>query len=229
MKDFFLKYPSTPHLFTLDGIAIRGDKVMSQFESDEFLSHKITVEEKVDGANAGFSFDSDGNIHVQNRGEYLNLPSTGQWKKLDEWLVPRIDELFESLTNRYILFGEWCYARHSVFYNHLPDWFLGFDVYDKQTGRFLSCARRDLFFLKIRITKVPTIAFGKFTLSDLNKFLSQSVFSDQPVEGLYLRYDHGEWLKQRAKLVRPEFIQSVEQHWSRSVMMRNKLSLESHR
>ena len=39
--------------------------------------------------------------------------------------------LFEILSEKFILFGEWCYAQHSIFYDRLPDWFLGFDIYDK--------------------------------------------------------------------------------------------------
>ena len=126
MRDNFFKFPSTPHLALLGDVDIRGDKVMSEPERDAFLGHKLVVEEKVDGANLGISFDSNGNIHAQNRGAYLTLPGLGQWKKLLEWLSPKEDMLFDHLIDRYILFGEWCYAQHSVFYNRLPDWFLGF-------------------------------------------------------------------------------------------------------
>lgn len=51
--------------------------------------------------------------------------------------------------------------------------------------------------------------------------------SDNPAEGLYLRFDQGDWLVQRAKLVRPAFIQPVEQHWSRSGIKPNRLRLEA--
>jgi len=124
MKVDFFKFPSTPHLTLLGNVDIRGDKVMSESERDEFLQHELIVEEKVDGANLGFSIDSEGNIRAHNRGAYLHLPGSGQWKKLEEWLSPRTDVLFENLRDRHILFGEWCYARHSFFYDRLPDWFL---------------------------------------------------------------------------------------------------------
>lgn len=223
MKDVFFKFPSTPHLALLGDIDIRGDKVMSESERRAFLQHELVVEEKVDGANLGISFDSGGNIRAQNRGAYLHLPSTGQWKKLSEWLAPRTDELFEELTDRYILFGEWCYAQHSVAYDRLPDWFLGFDIYDKATTCFFSCIRRDEVFRAMGISQVPRVACGHFTLAELSKHLSQSQLGDKPAEGLYFRYDQGDWLIQRAKLVRPAFIQSVEQHWSRSRIKPNGL------
>jgi hypothetical protein len=225
MINDFVKFPSTPHLALLGDIEVRDDKVMSEPERNDFLGSVIIVEEKVDGANLGISFDAEGNIRAQNRGSYLHLPGPGQWKSLGEWLDKRIDLFFEKLSDRYILFGEWCYAQHSVVYSRLPDWFLGFDVYDRHFDRFLSCGKRDAFFRMISVSQVPRIAQGRFTLSDLKMFLSRSRISDYPAEGLYVRLDQSDWLEQRAKLVRPAFIQSVERHWSRSVIRPNALDL----
>ena len=100
----------------MPGVDIRGDKVLTESERDAFLRHELTVEEKVDGANLGLSFDADGNIRAQNRGAYLHLPGSGPWKKLGEWLALHTDALFQHLSDQYILFGEWCYAQHSIFY-----------------------------------------------------------------------------------------------------------------
>ena len=223
MKDDFFKFPSTPHLMLPDGIAIRDEKLLSESERDAFLQHELVVEEKVDGANLGISFDVDGNIRAQNRGSYLSLPESGQWKKLGEWLIPKTNALFDHLTDRYILFGEWCYARHSVPYDRLPDWFLAFDIYDKRASRFLSCNRRDEYLEKMSIAQVPIIARGHFALPDISKLLSQSKLGSEPAEGLYLRLDQGEQLVQRAKLVRPAFIQSIGGHWSNSEIVPNRL------
>ena len=153
----------------------------------------------------------------------MQLPGPGQWKKLDEWLFPRIDALFEHLLDRYILFGEWCYAKHTVHYEGLPDWFLGFDVYDKKKCRFLSVVRRDKLFTEIGISQVPRLANGRFKLSDLRLLMNESQIGAKKAEGLYLRHDDGEWLVQRAKLVQPDFIQTMEKHWSRSGIKPNKL------
>lgn len=225
MNNNFFKFPSTPHLALLGDVVVRGDKVMSESEMNEFLRHELVVEEKVDGANLGISFDSSGNIRAQNRGAYLHFPSSGQWQKLSEWLEPRTDALFEQLTDQFILFGEWCYAQHSVKYDQLPDWFLGFDIYDISNAKFFSYPRRDEVFRAIGIFQVPMIKHGYFSLSELNSFLSQSQLGDKPAEGLYLRFDRGDWLEQRAKLVRPTFIQSVAQHWSRSGIKANRLKM----
>ena len=67
-NDAFFKFPSTPHLSIGDGVDIRADKVLSESERIAFLRQKIVVEEKIDGANLGLSFDPEGEIRVQNRG-----------------------------------------------------------------------------------------------------------------------------------------------------------------
>jgi ATP-dependent RNA circularization protein (DNA/RNA ligase family) len=227
VKDDFFKFPSTPHLALLGSVEVRGDKVMSESEREDFLRHELIVEEKVDGANLGISVDAEGNIRAQNRGAYLHLPGAGQWKKLGEWLALRTNALFDQLTDRYILFGEWCYAQHSVAYDRLPDWFLGFDIYDRDTARFFSCARRDEIFRALGISQVPRVDCGQFTLVKLSKLLPQSQLGDRSAEGLYLRLDQGGWLVQRAKLVRPAFVQSVNQHWSRSGIRANRLEMKT--
>ncbi len=225
MTNGFHKFPRTPHLAVLADSIIRDDKVMSESEREMFLRHELVVEEKVDGGNLGISFGGEADLRCQNRGGYLQYPYSGQWKKLPEWLAPKTDILIENLTDRYIVFGEWCYAQHSVFYSQLPDWFLGFDIFDKESSKFLSCSRRDAIFRDIGISGISVVKKGHFSLSELKRMLPISRLGDKPAEGIYLRFDRGDWLEQRAKLVRPEFIQSVGEHWTRGGIKANRLKL----
>ncbi len=223
MRDFY-KFPSTPYLLAPKGQLLRSDKVFTDSERNQFISNKIIIEEKIDGANLGISFDNNGNIMLQNRGSYICTPYAGQWKKLNEWLRQREDRLFDLLGSRYILFGEWCYASHTLKYEKLPDWFVGFDLYDKEKELFFSSNRRDQYFKKLQIFKVPTLGRGEFTLNELLQFLKKdSAFSKEKIEGIYLRYDDGAWLKKRAKLVRSEFVQSINEHWRKKVIKTNSL------
>jgi ATP-dependent RNA circularization protein (DNA/RNA ligase family) len=226
MKVDFFKFPTTPHLTTMPGSDIRSDKVLIELEFDEFLTHELTVEEKVDGANLGLSFDAEGNIRAQNRGAYLHLPGSGQWEKLGNWLAHHIDALCEHLSDRYILFGEWCFAQHSIFYTRLPYWFFAFDIYDRETRRFFATLHRDRLLDEMRLSEVPRLAHGRFTFPEIQKLLSQSKLADQAAEGIYLRIDQGDWLEKRAKLVCPAFIQAGVQHWSRSAIKPNRLQME---
>jgi ATP-dependent RNA circularization protein (DNA/RNA ligase family) len=222
MGSNFFKFPSTPHLAVLGKNDVRDDKVFSEKECLDFLKNELIIEEKIDGANLGISFDTDGNIMAQNRGSLLLLPGSGQWKKLSEWLEPKLDALFENLGEHYILFGEWCYAQHSVPYDKLPDWFSGFDVFDKQAQKFLSCERREQIFQHCHIFSVPKVARGKFTLDELKNLMQKSAFGSQTAEGLYLRHDSENWLIQRAKLVRENFVQEDTKHWSLKTIETNR-------
>src|SRR5690606_5510157 len=56
----FLRFPHTPHLAWLGTAPLRGDKVLSPVEVEALLSRTVVVEEKVDGANLGFSVDESG-------------------------------------------------------------------------------------------------------------------------------------------------------------------------
>jgi ATP-dependent RNA circularization protein (DNA/RNA ligase family) len=198
---------------------------MSGEEADAFLSMPLVLEEKVDGANLGISIDSDGELRVQNRGSYLDPPFVGQFSGLERWLDVRQDELFDALGAELMLFGEWCAVRHSLGYDRLPDWFVAFDVYDRAAGRFWSAHRRNDLAAKLALATVPAIDAGRFTVAALVDLVTAttSSFRDGPLEGLYLRKDEGDWLVDRAKLVRSEFVQAIGEHWRDRAMERNWL------
>jgi hypothetical protein len=224
MTDFF-RFPRTPHVAWLGEGAPRDDKLLSDAEVAELLSHTLVVEEKVDGANIGFSADETGQLRVQSRGKYLRLDSLAlQFKALPRWLGEHARQIVGALPTGSILFGEWCYAVHSVVYQRLPDWFLAFDLYDASAGRFWSVTRRDRLVAEMGLSSVPHLATRKRTLSELEAMLDEpSRLTEGPIEGVYVRHDEGPYLVARAKLVRPEFVQNIDEHWSRRPLQKNEL------
>lgn len=224
MTDFF-RFPHTPHLAWLGPNGPREDKVLDPIEVRQLLLGDVIVEEKVDGANLGFSVGDDGTLRAQNRGSYLDLAAThGQWKPLKRWLATRQHALVDALRPDLMLFGEWCYAVHSVPYTKLPDWFLVFDVFDHDTGAFWSADRRNELARQLDLAIVPEFGRGRFDLGALKALLDRSRLSEGPTEGLYVRREEGDQLLQRAKLVRPEFVQSVGDHWSKRSIEPNQLA-----
>lgn len=222
MSEYF-KFPSTLHIYLPEEEKHRKDKVMAHDEILKMLKHEITIEEKIDGANLGISFDDTGTVLLQNRGNWLQKPLIGQWKKLDAWIARKQDQLFDVLADQYILFGEWCYATHSIYYDQLPDYFIGFDLYDKKESRFLSVERRDRLLRDMEIAIIPKYSKGKYQLQELFSFFSKSHFGNQLCEGIYIRWDEGKWLKERAKLVRYDFKQGIEEHWEKRELRVNKV------
>lgn len=212
----FFRFPHTPHITWLGMGMPRGDKLLSLKEIEELLSGEVIIEEKIDGANIGFSLDEQGEIQVQNRGAYLEQPYRGQFSRLNGWLGQFGYLMKPNLTENLIVFGEWCAARHSLQYTHLPDFFLLFDIYDTAEEKFWSVSRRNDWSQKIGIQTVPHIGQGHYSSESLQNLLhtTTSAYREGRPEGFVIRKDDLLWNEARGKLVRSEFVQTIETHWS---------------
>ena len=224
--DVFFKFPRTPHLWWPLDRPPNDDRVIDPSLVREFLSGDVVVEEKVDGANVGFSLGADGTIRIQNRGSWIDRGAHPQFQPIWSWVSRHYSALTDALKPDLILFGEWCYAVHSVRYDHLPDWFLGFDVCDKTAERFWSSSRRNGLFARAGIQPVPSLYTGRFSLADLISILNSepSRLGARALEGIYIRREGPDWLEARAKLVRPEFLNNIGEHWSSRRLERNELT-----
>ena len=214
IEDFF-RFPHTPHIAWLGVGSPREDKVLARDEVAALLSGPVVVEEKLDGANLGFSSGPDGRLRAQNRGQYLVEPHAGQFQRLPEWMALHATGLANALGETLIAFGEWCAARHSLDYPALPDWWLLFDVYDRREGRFWSTRRRDHLASKLGLATVPRLAEGRQTVATLMDGVERwkSRYRDGGLEGAVVRREDDDWLQARGKLVRADFTQAIEGHW----------------
>ena len=227
MTDFF-RFPRTPHIAWLATGAPRDDKVLAPDEVAELLSGDVVIEEKLDGANLGLSVSPDGVLRAQNRGQYLVQPFHGQFARLGDWLAAHQDRLFDALGTSLIAFGEWCAARHSLDYASLPDWWLVFDVYDRTTAQFWSSARRNAWAAQLGLITVPKLHTGHVDMNQLRDWVHvrHSHFRHGSLEGIVIRRESGDWLEQRAKLVRADFTQAIEGHWRNRALQWNRVKSE---
>lgn len=222
----FFRFPSTPHLAWLGEGRPRDDKVLAPDEAESLLAGEVVVEEKVDGANLGISASEEGELRAQNRGTYLDpAHAHPQFRPLWPWLRAREAALVDALWPDLILFGEWCYAVHSVVYRGLPDWFLGFDVYDRSVAQFWDTSRRDALLRELGLHTVPRIAKGRFSIAEIARLAErESQVGGNVVEGVVVRREAEGFTVARAKLVRAEFTQAIDEHWSRGPLRRNELA-----
>ncbi|KAI8910335.1 hypothetical protein EDD86DRAFT_205151 [Gorgonomyces haynaldii] len=228
-RNAFHKYPRTRHLFNL-GAVTRDDLLLSEDEAEQFLraadqeGYTLAAEEKVDGANVGFRLQGE-KIICQNRShDEISQATHKQFAPLSSFIFQHQQDLMRVLSHNVILFGEWLFARHSVEYDQLPTYFIAFDLFDIQSKRFYS---RDRFHLLLSQTKICTVArlnplaWTKQALVELVH--EKSCYSRSKREGLVLRIDAGDWLVDKAKIVRPDFI-AGNASWDKGPMVCNTLS-----
>lgn len=250
--DSLIKYPRTHHL---QGSRVQpGDEDLSQLAYDELPAGLLVIEEKLDGANAAFSFDHAGALRLQSRGHFL----TGGFRErhfnlFKAWADCHATQLYDRIGDRYVVYGEWLYGKHTIFYDQLPHYFLEFDVLDRQTRRFLSTARRRELLRDLPIESVPVLWQGherppvqpfvrhslyksatwRETLAatavaralDPDRVAQETDPSDQ-MEGLYLKVEDDEEVRLRCKFIRASFLTAVVDsgsHWLSRPIVPNQL------
>lgn len=198
------------------------------------------VEEKCDGANSAISFGQGGELLLQSRGHYL----TGGYRErhyhlLKQWANVHREAFYKVLGSRYIMYGEWMYAKHSVYYDALPHYFLEFDILDRENGCFLDTPSRHSLIRGLPVASVPVLREGVFAnQEELLSLLGPSLYirpghmerlrtycekegldADRQcretegsgfMEGLYLKIEEGGIVTQRLKYVRASFLQCIQ-------------------
>ena len=235
-RDDFIKYPRTPHLFGWKGT--EDDKHLGKKASEAFIADpSLIVEEKLDGTNTGIHFTPGGRLILQCRGHEITEGMHSQYDLFKQWTSVKRPVLEAMLGDRFILFGEWLYAKHSVHYQALPHYFFEFDIYDKEAGRFLDLKSRLKMLDGTGILTVPVVHTGAAKMEQLAALIAASAYEsifdnprtgrlDNLMEGLYFRTEEAGFVSARAKMVRPEFVERIQQseHWQHQKMIPNKLA-----
>lgn len=231
------KYPRTLHL---DGSRLQpGDEDGTSVPFTALAGRHLVIEEKLDGANAGISFDADGRLWLQSRGHFL----TGgvREKHFDlfkKWAHTHVDALRPVLGHRFVLYGEWLYAKHTVFYDRLPHYFLEFDVLDREMRVFLSTDARRAMLDGLPVASVPVLRTGPCQdMGELTSLVDQSLYKSSEwrenlvdaarargldidsvwketdtsnlMEGLYVKAEEAGRVVGRYKFIRVSFLTSV--------------------
>jgi hypothetical protein len=98
---------------------------------------------------------------LQCRGHLITEGMHPQYDLFKQWATVKRYVLEQRLENRFLLFGEWVYARHSVHYRQLTHYFFEFDIYDKEIEAFLDLERRLDLLAGAGIETVPVFTRGR--------------------------------------------------------------------
>ena len=237
MEQIF-KYPRTRHL---EGSREQlGDEDLKCVRFDEIRGKYLVLEEKVDGANCGISFGEDGKMYLQSRGHFLNGGyGERQFDLFKLWAGCFEDRLHRLLGDRYVMYGEWLYAKHTVFYDRLPHYFMEFDIFDKKERRFFSTRKRREFLQNapfIQSVRVLTEGCCENVGEIANRIGPSLFISKEPeqslraqcqkngvdaeltirqtdltgiMEGIYIKVEDGDYVTDRLKFVRGSFLNTI--------------------
>jgi atypical dual specificity phosphatase len=221
-----LKFLRTGHLMNL-GAATSDDFLVSFRQTTD--APYVIITEKVDGANMGFSLSDDRQLLVQNRSHYVTSTAHAQFRPLHLWMETHREGLYSildrdnSFPERYILYGEWVVATHSIPYSRLPDRFLAFDLFDRQTQTWADRDTLERLLEGTNISLVHIMYRGPRPADNVLKEMVNrpSQFYDGPVEGIYVKEEQNGQVINRGKIVRSDFTAGITEHWDKAPMKKN--------
>lgn len=203
------KYGRTFHLPISPG-ATSDDKIMSSL--DGLMVRDLVVTEKMDGENT--------TIHAG--GTYARSPDSRNHPSRD-WLKAFAAGISHCLNDGERIVGENVYARHSIAYDALPSYFLGFAwIVGDEIQSWDTTQKR---FEELGIQPVSTLFRGPYE-PGLFEHLAKTLDLTRQ-EGFVVRtadaFAEAEMPRRMGKYVREGHVQA-ETHWMKSELIPNRLA-----
>lgn len=201
MNSNLIKYPKTLHLPW--SLGVNSDDKMLKTTS-QFDGCRVIVSEKMDGENTTMYSNY---IHARSL-DSRNHPSRNWVKGFWAGIKTNIPEGWR-------VCGENLYAKHSIYYDNLPTYFMGFSVWDG-TNYCISWDDTLEWFDKLGIEPVPVLYDGLYDESIVKSLWHPK---DSNVEGYVVRVadaiHYDDFGKLVGKFVRENHVQTSE-HWMHS-------------
>jgi ATP-dependent RNA circularization protein (DNA/RNA ligase family) len=181
-----------------------------------FLGKRIVITEKMDGENTTITRDYCHARSVDSARHESRNRVTALWQKV------RFD-----IPADWRICGENLYAKHSIEYNNLNSYFLGFSIWNEENV-CLSWSETQEWFELLGITPVSTLAEGTFFTCDEIRNVEKSL-NPTKQEGYVIRladaFHYKDFHISVAKYVRKNHVQS-DAHWMHKSIIKNQLSGE---
>lgn len=234
-KKILPAFPRTAHL-PYQANTAPDDCIASAEEAAAIFRDPCNIEEKIDGASVGMALHQGEPLirnrdHILRKGYLKDTPAKLQFRPIWGWFYEHRAS-FEHLarTGDLSVYGDWCLAQHGLAYDQLPDWFIAYDLYDQETGQFLSpvLARRlleEAGFVVPRLFHQGVLQGQGY--EDLERWARSPgdwTRDSGPIEGVYCKTYDEHFVTGRFKLVRPGFVQGVL--WSQERIIRNSLRVK---
>lgn len=206
-KDY-VKYPRTYHLPWSEGIS-SDDKVLKGLP---FESKNVVVTIKMDGENTTLYHDY---MHARSL-DSKHHPSRN-------WMKNFHASIKQDIPKNFRLCGENLYAKHSIYYDSLPSYFLGFSIWED--NYCLPWEDTLEWFQLLNISPVPEMYRGIFQPEHIkNKWKEFASENEGYVVRLEEGFHYNEFSTSVAKFVRKNHVQTTE-HWTQEIIIPNKVAL----
>jgi len=202
-----VKYPRTPHLPWSPGVG-KDDRVLDS--TDCFVGKEIVITEKMDGecTTIGRTYSHARSV------ESGSHPSR-------DWIKALQGRIGYDIPEGWRLCGENLFAKHSLGYNNLKDFFLLFSIWN-ENNICLSWDETVEWASLLNLHIVPTIYRGVWDEKNTRNLKIDSNVQEGYVVRLADSFSYGDFRKSVAKWVRPSHV-TTHGGWMRSELIPNKL------
>lgn len=194
------KYPRTCHLPWSLG-KTDDDRVMSNVDS--FIGKHVVVTEKYDGENT--SLYADGFSHSRS--------VDSQSHESQSWLKQFWNVRAHNLPSNWRICGENLYAKHSIYYNNLPSYFLGFSLWN-ENNICLDWKETQRWFSELYIVPVSVLYDGIYNEREIKDCWHPRCSNTQ--EGYVVRlaesFSYEDFSRSVGKFVRSHHVRT-DDHW----------------
>jgi hypothetical protein len=210
----YVKYPRTLHL-PWSGLVDDDDRMLS--DTKHFEGKKVVVTAKMDGENTTLYND------------YMHARSIdGQNHASRNWLKAFHGRMSYNIPEGWRVCGENLFAKHTVEYNNLENYFLVFSIWNER-NECLSWEDTLLWAELLDLVMVPVLYVGEWDEEKI-RHLYQPMINGDKCEGYVVRllesFNYGEFRTSVAKYVCEEFRQKLQagaSHWRHKMITPNKV------
>lgn len=207
-----VKYARTYHLPWSPGVT-NDDRVLTDLSAFEQSDSGVIVTLKMDGENTTMYNDY---IHARSI-EYGSHPSRS-------WVKALHARIAHDIPRGWRICGENLYAKHSIGYDHLVDYFQVFSVWNEKN----ECIDWDStveWATLLGLTTVPIVYAGEWDV-DTVRGLYRDTYEGDQCEGYVVRlkgsFHYRDFRRSVAKYVRVDHVQT-HGHWMRNTVVSNSL------
>lgn len=210
MSEYY-KYQRTYHLPWSPGTT-SDDRIMHDISP--LIGKTMVMSEKMDGENTNMYRDR---IHARS------IDSKDHDSR--HWVKGLWGSIKNEIPDGWRICGENLYARHSIFYEELPTYFMVFSIWD-ENNMCLSWEDTVKISNMLGLETVPVIGISEFDEKYLRSLADQFAAQSSKKEGYVIRnqeaFHYDDFAENVAKWVRAKHV-TTDQHWMFQQIVPNKL------